>query len=120
MLALYTQYFPEFPSRKDINIFQNIKSCLLTLFLITNQITFLNVNFFNEGQKKASAKPSGIKSLQLPKILQPERPQSSKIVTRFKTLDPHEARVQFVKEGMNTKDQYKMPRKHDFRGVSNF
>ncbi|XP_038049402.1 uncharacterized protein LOC119723010 [Patiria miniata] len=68
------------------------------------------------GQKKAMSKTEGKKSVALPKILQPVRPRSEQMVTRFKIDDPHEARAKFVREGMYPKEQYQMPKKHDFRG----
>lgn len=67
------------------------------------------------GQKNQIKKE---KTVTLPRALQPERPKSTKLVNRFKILDPFEAKCLFVKEGMYQREQYRNPQPHDFRQVT--
>ncbi|XP_072179326.1 putative uncharacterized protein C7orf78 [Diadema setosum] len=51
----------------------------------------------------------------LPKILQPPRPRSRKMLTKFRIADPDAARKQAVKELMHAQERYENPKPHDFR-----
>lgn len=39
-------------------------------------------------------------------------------VTRFKTIGQFDAKVLFVRHGMRRRSAYRIPKPHDFRGVS--
>ncbi|XP_030846798.1 uncharacterized protein LOC763406 [Strongylocentrotus purpuratus] len=67
------------------------------------------------GEKKIAQTIAEKPTVTLPKILQPPRPKSRKILTRFKIPDSDEARKVAVKQLVHHKEKFENPQPHDFR-----
>ena len=76
---------------------------------------------YNEDEWNKKAKESRRQKLQfeqipLPKILQPPVSDKPPFNTRFRILDPHGAKLMFVRNGIHKREPYTTPGPHAFRG----
>nr|XP_054767825.1 uncharacterized protein LOC129275075 [Lytechinus pictus] len=67
------------------------------------------------GEKKVAQTTTEKPTVTLPKILQPPRPRSRKILTRFNIPDSDQARKEAVKTLVHPKETFENPQPHDFR-----